>query len=157
MKLLALALLIPAILLTSGCGKKDDHAGHDHSAGKDAHAHPAKMGGQLVEVGSHDFNLELLRDGTSGKLTLWVLDAHAENFVRLTNETLVVEVADAGKIEAVVLKATANPATGEKAGDTSQFEALSDAFKTAKPLAVRVPSLQIGSRQFSVRTFDLKK
>ena len=77
--------------------------------------------------------------------------------LRLTNETLVVEVADAGKIETVVLKATANPATGEKSGDTSQFEALSDAFKTAKPLAVRVPSLQIGSRQFSVRTFDLKK
>ena len=160
MKLLALALLIPAILLTSGCGKKDDHAGHDHSAGKDddhGHAHSAKMGGQLVEVGSHNFNLELLRDGTSGKLTLWVLDAHAENFVRLTNDTLVVEVADAGKIETVVLKATANPATGEKVGDTSQFEALSDAFKTAKPLAVRVPSLQIGSRQFSIPTFDLKK
>ena len=161
MKLLALALLIPAVLFTSGCGKSDDHAGHDHSAGKDdhdhGHAHASKMGGQLVELGSHEFNLELLRDTESGKLSLWVLDGHAENFVRVTNETVTIEVAAGGKVEAVVLTATANAATGEKKGDTSQFEGRADAFKTAKLLAVRVPSIQIGAKQYSVRTFDLKK
>ena len=159
MKLLALALLIPAVLFTSGCGKSDDHAGHDHSAGKDdhGHVHESKMGGQLVELGSHEFNLELLRDTDSGKLSLWVLDGHAENFVRVTNETVTVEIAAGGKVEAVVLSATTNSATGEKKGDTSQFEGRSDAFKTAKLLAVRVPSIQIGAKQYSVRTFDLKK
>lgn len=162
MKLIALALLVPALVLSSGCGKKDDHAGHDHAAGDGhshgGHSHDPKMGGQLVEIGSHEFNLELLRDSASGKVTAWVLDGHAENFVRLTNETVSISVTgEAGKEEAVVLKATANSATGEKLGDTSQFEGQSDVFKTAKPLAVRVPSIQIKAKQYSGISFELKK
>jgi hypothetical protein len=159
MKRLALVLLIPAFAFMTGCGEKDEHAGHDHAAGKgdDHDVHTAKMGGQLVEVGSHEFNIELLRDSASGKITLWVLDAHAENFVRVTNETVAISVSPDGKDEAVVLKATANTATGEKLGSTSQFEGQSDAFKTAKPLAVRIPTLQIGAKQYSGLSVDLKK
>ncbi len=151
MKLLALALLVPVLVLNSGCGRKDDQTAADTGA------HSPKMGGQLVEIGSHEFNVELLRDASSGKISLWVLDAHAENFLRVTNETVTISVSDAGKDETVVLKAVANALTGEKVGSTSQFEGQSDAFKTAKPLAVRIPTLQIGAKQFSGTAVDLKK
>lgn len=163
MKLFALATLVSSLAFASGCGKSDDHAGHNHTPGEHAdhdhgHAHSPKMGGQLVEVGSHEFNLELLRDAATGKVTLWVLDAHAENFVRLTNTTVSISVtAEGTKEELVVLKAVGNSATGEKVGDTSQFDGESGAFRTAKPLAVRVPSIQIGTKQYSGISFELKK
>ena len=56
------------------------HAGHNHSHG---HVHTAPHGGTLVELGNHAYNVELLRDPATGKLTAWILDAHAENFIRI--------------------------------------------------------------------------
>jgi hypothetical protein len=104
------------------------HAGHNHSH---AHVHTAPHGGTLVELGNHAFNVELLRDKTAGKLTAWVLDAHAENFVRLKAPALALVAMPGGTFTPLSLKAVANPVTGEKVGDTSQFEVEADWLKTA--------------------------
>lgn len=110
--------------------------------------HTAPHGGTLIEVGDHAYNLELLRDPASGKLTVWVLDGHAENFVRIKAATIEAAAAVGGEKKTLSLKAVANAATGETVGDTSQFEVQADWLKGAAPIEVTVPSVEIKGRRF---------
>lgn len=141
LRLVALCLFS---LLLSACGR------HDHAAEKSGggHAHTAPHGGTLIEVGEHAYNLELLRDGAAGKLTVWVLDGHAENFVRLKAPAVEVTVTVGGEKKPLLLKAVANPATGETVGDTAQFEAQADWLKGSLPLEVMVAPVDIKGRRF---------
>ena len=128
---LRLALAAAVLAALSACGKKDDHAGHDHSA----HVHVAPHGGVLVELGDHAYNVELRRDHATGKLTAWILDGHAENFVRIAAPSLDLVAMPGGKFTKLTLLATANPGTGETVGNTSQFEVAADWLKTAPGFA----------------------
>jgi hypothetical protein len=82
-KRIALLALLP--LLALGCSRSHDHA---HDAAKSAggevhrhgHVHTAPHGGLLVEVGDHQFNVELVIDREIGRIAAYVLDGHAENF-----------------------------------------------------------------------------
>jgi hypothetical protein len=139
MNKLPLILIVAATVLVAGCGKKqsevvtygskdaldanratkaDPQAGHNHGGG---HAHRPLMGGELVELGEHQFNLELKFDAARGMLQAWVLDGHAENFVRVSMASFDIQEAG-GQGRTVTLHATANGMTGETAGDTSAFE-----------------------------------
>ena len=124
------ATLATVLLCTlAACTKKDPHAGHDHSAHA-KHAHAAPHGGTLVELGEHAFNLEFVRDAATGKLTAYVLDSHAESFVRISAPSFEITATVAGAKQKLTLVAVANAATGEKIGATSQFEATADWLKT---------------------------
>lgn len=145
--------LLGAVWGLGGCGKQEPVSlpatqGHGH-------AHTAKYGGVLVEVGSHEFNLEVLVDPAAGKLTLWTLDAHAEAYVRIAAPQieLVAKVNDGPEV-ALVAKPVANPATGEVAGSSAQFEAVSAALKGAKDVEGQVKSIILGSKTFSGIRFD---
>jgi hypothetical protein len=85
------------------------------------HAHTAPHGGTLVELGDHQYNLELVRDAAAGTLMIYILDAHAENFVRVPLKSIEVSVRVGERPEKVSLAATANALSGETVGDTSQF------------------------------------
>ena len=123
----ALVLRLLAVpLLLAGCAKSRDH---DHAGG--GHAHVAPHGGTLVEVGEHRYNVELVRDSTAGRLTAYILDAHAENFVRLKATEIAFVAMPAGQFTPLKLRAVANPATGETVGNTSQFEVEAAWLKTA--------------------------
>ena len=76
-----------ALLAAAGCAKKEAPA-HDHGPG---HAHTAPHGGVLVELGDHAAALELRFDAARGVLQAWVLDGHAENFVRIAQPRFEVE------------------------------------------------------------------
>src|SRR6185503_1476227 len=90
----------------------------------------APHGGTLVELGEHAYSLELVRDPATGSLSIFILDAHAENFVRIKAATLEL-VATVGREQRVLsLRAVANSATGETVGDTSQFDGQADWLKT---------------------------
>ena len=45
-----------------------------------------------MELGEHAYNLELVRDAEAGKLVAYVLDGHAENFIRIAAPSI--EVVD---------------------------------------------------------------
>ncbi len=80
MRFIGPTITLLSLALACGCGRPHDHAaepGHVHT-----HQHAAPHGGMLVEVGDHQFNVELVHDAGTGTLTLYTLDAHAENFVR---------------------------------------------------------------------------
>jgi hypothetical protein len=115
----------------AGCGKKSDQA-----AGKSGgHVHVAPHGGTLVELGDHAYNLELVRDAAAGKLIVYVLDGHAEHFVRIKSPAIELIAMPGGNYTPLSLKAVANSATGETVGDTSQFEVQADWLKTTAEFA----------------------
>ena len=158
-KTLVSSLFLSALVaLCSGCSKKKStEAAHDHEHGKAGHhVHVAPHGGTLVEVGEHQFNLEFILDASSGKLTAYLLDAHAENFVRLETQTLEIDVAAPGPARRLILNATANAATGETVGNTSQFEAQADWLKQSGALNGEIGPLEIRETKFPPVAFQLK-
>ncbi len=150
-----LALLLAALPLLAGCSKSHDHAADKKSAAADhEHVHTAPHGGTLVELGEHAYNLELLRDRAAGKLTAWVLDGHAEHFVRINAPTLALIAMPGGKFTPLTLQAVANPATGEKLGDTSQFEVQADWLKIAGAFS-GIFTLEIKGTKFEQVAYSL--
>jgi hypothetical protein len=155
------ALLISAVsmlaLIVVGCGdSKPAAAGsdHDHESEHAEHVHRPKMGGQLVELGEEAFHFELLNDRTTGRLTLWVLDGEVENFLRVTNASFAAVLSANGRETPIEFKATVNGATGERVGDTSQFDAQADILKTTNVLSGRLPEVDIRGSSFTNVTFQ---
>jgi len=151
-RLLPWVIALFSTALITACSKKTDHAGHDHGT---AHVHGAPHGGVLVEVGAHQYNLEFVHDAAAGKLTAYVLGGHAEDFVRIGQPALELALTQPGPARSLTLLGTVNPATGEKAGDTSQFEASADWLKTTAPLVGRVTRIDIRGTVFSDIAFTL--
>ena len=106
--------------------------------------HVAPHGGQLVEVGEHGsgYNLELVLH-PDGFLQIYVLDAHAENFVRIPAPSIEIEIPVEGNASRTLLcEPVADTATGETVGNTSLFtstERISDLL----PLQAVIPQLQL--------------
>ena len=130
---LRLLLALAGVAFLATACSKSDHAAHDHDkkTAHSAHDHTAPHGGTLIEIGEHAYNLELVRDNTAGKLTAYVLDGHAEDFVRIAVPTLELVAMPGGRYTPLTLRAVANPSTGETIGNTSQFAVQADWLKTA--------------------------
>jgi hypothetical protein len=153
MKTSLLHIALCAFLLGgfSACSKKNtDSADHGHGH----HVHVAPHGGTLIEIGDHQFNLELVRDAATGTLNAYVLDAHAENFVRLPLPSLSLTAHHGGTETPLVLHPVANAATGETAGDTSQFSAQADWLKTTPTFDGVVPEISIRGSRFEKIVFN---
>jgi hypothetical protein len=97
-----------------------------------AHEHHAPHQGTLVELGEEFAHLELLLDAATGHLSAYVLDGEAENPVRISQSSLQIKVKDKKGSYLVKLKAVANNLTGEKVGNTSEFQG---EFKKLKGLS----------------------
>lgn len=148
--LAALCIVAASALAVVARAKSDEHAHH---------AHVAPHGGTLVEVGEHQFALEFVRDAEAGTLTLYVLDAHAENFVRLPAKAIEVTVDVKGRAEKLSLAAVANELSGETVGDTSQFTAQADWLKRDGEFAGKIAALEIRGTVFKdvAFTFPVNK
>lgn len=145
-------LALAALLLAAGCGKPAGGGG-----GHGGHVHTAPHGGLLVEVGEHAYNVELVRDADAGKLTAYILDGHAENFVRVAMPALELTAITGGEKKALKLAAVANAATGETVGNTSQFEAQADWLKKSGEFPGTISALEIKGTTFRDIAFYLKK
>lgn len=119
-----------------------------------AHEHHAPHGGQLVELGEEFGHVELLLDAGSGKLDAWVLDGEAEKAVRIKAKTLILNLKAGKKVKTVVLKAVANPLTGETVGDTSQFGGLSPDLKGKAQFGGNVESINLLGKTFKKAAFS---
>ena len=113
------------------------------------HVHTALMGGELIPVDEHGcgYNLELLID-ESDRLSIYILDAHAEGFVRISQATLEVSIKENNQSTVLTLDAVADSATGETVGDTSHFRT-PDSIQVARPFSGHVKSLVIGSHEYN--------
>jgi len=157
--LAAMKLLFPLSLLAAvavlggspGCARKD--GGASVSGG---HVHAAPHGGRLIELGEHAHNLEIVRDA-EGRLTLYVLDGHADSFIRLTTPVIEAIATVSGEKRRLTFKAVANPVTGETVGNTSQFEAQPDWVKATPDFEAVIPQLEIRGRVYSDVALRLPK
>ena len=129
-----------------GCERRSDHAegaGHTHT-----HQHTAPHGGILIEVGDHQFNVELVHDAATGTLTLYTLDAHAENFVRIALPAIELSVTAGGQTRSLTLLPVANAATGETVGATSQYQTQAEWLKGATGLTGTITLLDFNGAEF---------
>lgn len=143
-------LLAALLALVAGCGERE----HAAPAG---HHHESPHGGTAVELGGHEAHLDVVLDSAAGKLTAYVMDAHAENFVRIPAESFEIIAKLSVGDTTLVLKAVANPASGEKAGDTSQFEAQSDALKGVAGFDAELKQLSVWGKTYSKISFRAGK
>lgn len=125
-------------LLAAGCGQGGEHASEG------GHGHTAPHGGELVELGEHAYSLEFVIDREAGRLTAYVLDGHAENFIRSDLAGIPVMVND----QLLILLPVANVVTGETIGSTAQFEAGADWLKTPLALMLKIPALTLRGSTF---------
>jgi hypothetical protein len=154
MKIIRLVLaLAAAALLVAGCSKSQETEKKSSDAG---HVHTAPHGGTLVEIGDHAYNLELVRDNAAGKLTAYVLDGHAENFVRIAAPSFTLIAMPGGQYTPLVMKAVANASTGETVGDTSQFEVQADWLKDAPDFS-GIFTIEIKGTKFEQAAYHLPK
>ena len=130
----ALAALLP---FSPGCGPgHDEHDGHDHGDhdhgdhdhSHEGHVHVAPHGGELVAIAEEFFNAELLLNSETGELRVYLLDSHAENPVRVTQEAIDLTVQLDSVTHELSLPAVADALTEETVGDSSQFAIQSSAL-----------------------------
>jgi hypothetical protein len=143
-------LLLAAAML-AGCDSKEDAK----KGGK--HEHKPPHAGTLVEFGEEFAHLELVLDPASGQLTGYMLDGEAEKAVRLDQKEIALKVQGKPAEFTVVLKAAGNALTGEKPGDTSQFEGQSDALKRLKVFDAAVAKITVKGKEFSNVAFNFPK
>ena len=144
--------LLIAFLLTltlTACTK------HDHEKPTSGgHVHTAPHGGTLVELGEHAYSLELVRDAATGRLSAYVLDGHAENFIRVKAASLEIVATVGTEKRPLMFRAMANPATGETVGDTSQFDAEAEWLKTTATFDARLTAIEIRGTRFTDVAFN---
>ena len=149
----SIALGAAITMVAAGCGDSHEHA--EHKGGE--HHHEPKYGGTLVEIGHHEFNLEFVRDAATGTLNAYVLDGHVVNFVRVPLESFEVIAKVGDRTEKLAFKPAANPATGETAGDTSQFQAQADWLKTADSFEGVLKEIAIRGSTYTFVAFKFPK
>jgi hypothetical protein len=152
-----LRLLCAALLLggLAACGKNETAATASTSPAQ--HAHHPPHGGTPVVLGGEAYHLEFVRDAIVGKLSAYVLDGEMEEFVRLTAPSLELVVIISGARLTLTLHAVANPATGEKIGDTSLFEVEAEWLKGTDNFDVVLPGIDIRGTHFGPVAFNFPK
>lgn len=152
MKNLFAILCVSALACFTGCDNQPKSS-HSHSG----HHHEPPHGGTAIDLGDEEAHLEFVLDAAAGKLTCYVLKAHMAGFQRITQESLELAATVGGKAETLTLKAVANAATGEKAGDTSQFEAQADWLKTAKSFNAELKTISVRGKDYAALKFNFPK
>jgi hypothetical protein len=87
-------------------------------------------GGTPVALGDL-YYLELVLDPAQGTLEAYVLDSELENFIRIADPSFELVATAGGERHVLTFRPVASPATGESAGQTSEFTAQGDWLKTA--------------------------
>ena len=147
-------LAVTLSVFLTGCGDKDEKAGanhdgaHDHG-GAHKHEHRAPHGGTAIVLGKEAFHLELVRTAEAGLLTCYILDGHMESFIRIPAPHLSIETTVSNQTQTLELVPVANAATGEKSGDTSQFEARAAWLKTTTNFTGKVFGITIKGTTFT--------
>jgi hypothetical protein len=144
------ALVVLAVAVLAGCDAKEEGKGGKHE-------HHAPHQGTLVEFGEEFAHLELVLDTATGLLTGYMLDGEAEKPVRLLQTEIRIDVqAKAGGF-GVQLKATGSSLTGEKPGDTSQFEGQADGLKGLKEFDATVAKVTVKGKDFAGVQFNFPR
>jgi hypothetical protein len=118
------------------------------------HEHHPPHGGTPVVLGEEAYHLELVLDRDAGRLSAYVLDGEMENFIRSSAPSFQVTATVGSEQQTLIFQAVANAATGEKIGDTAQFEASADWLKTTPVFDAALTTLDIRGTTFAHVPFN---
>lgn len=151
-----MVLTVALTVVFSGCG---EHRSVRPTAAAPAHKHEhvAPHGGTAVELGRDEFHLELVADLVAGRLTAYLLDGELEQFIRVPAPAFQVIAIVGGAERTLTFNAVSNPATGEMAGDTSQFEATAGWLKATTNFDATLKELTIRGKAYRDVTFNFPK
>lgn len=153
------SVIVPGLSLlvvAAGCSKSapspSSDAGHGHS-----HAKPSSSphGGTPVQVGAHDFHLELVNDTHAGKMLAYVFDDHFEKPVSVPPTTFDLIATFGGQEH----KAVFNPGDGaaSPATNVSVFFATAPWLKQATEFEGLIPQITLKNETFTNITFSFPK
>ncbi len=152
---------IPVALLLAACSGEERPApaaaGDAHSHDHEAHAHAPRYGGVLVELGDHEAQVELALDGETGTLTAYLWDGHVEEAVRSDMKSLRISLITGRDPLEIDLWPVTDPLTGEKAGDTSRFEATVERLKGAIAFDGILGDVTLRGRQYRGKAFEYRE
>ncbi len=113
----------------------------------------APHGGTAVALGD-DYAVEFVLDPAAGRLDAYFLDDDLENFIRVAMPSFDLTASVGGEKRSLRFEPTANPATGETAGNTSCFSAQAGWLKTASSFDAVLPRLEVRGRPFQDTAFS---
>ena len=143
------------MLDAGGCGAGDAPAKPAEAAHH--HEHVPPHGGTAVELGHEEFHIEFVLDATAGRLTAYVMDGELEQFIRIPAASFEVQAKVNGADQSLTFSPVANAATGEKAGDTSQFEASAVWLKTTTNFDATLRELTVRTQTYRAVKFNFPK
>ena len=155
---LRLTALLSSLALALACAAGCTRAPSPAPAGQPhGHEHHPPHGGTPVVLGDEAYHVELVLDAQAGTLQAYILDAEMENFVRSAVPSIEIAADVGGAPRTLVLKAVANPATGETVGDTSLFEAQADWLRDARQFDAVLGSVTIRGTTFTGVRFNFPR
>ena len=110
-----------------------------------------------MQVGSHGFHLELVRDAEKGRFQAYVLDGHAERYVAVPERSFEMVATVANQPQKVTFNRTAAPATGKVADTSHEFEGTADWIKSATNFNAVLPKITLKGKTFTNVTFSFPK
>ena len=157
MKTNQLLALLACLPLLNGCREKADSRAEPPARApqKHSHQHTPPHGGTAVVLGAEEYHLEFVLDPAAGRLRAWVLDAHMDKFIRVTNESFAVQAE--GRAEPLVFQAEASQATGETLGDTSAFAAQAGWLRDTTNFNAVIPALPLRSKIYRDVKFNFPR
>jgi hypothetical protein len=155
MKTSTLLCVALAAELAGGCSKTKPVAPAKEAVHR--HEHKAPHGGAPVELGEEEYHVEFVLDAPEGKLQAFVMDGELENFVRINAPVVEITAQVSGQREKLRLQPVANNATGEKVGDTSQFEARADWLKATSRFDAVLKEITVHGKTFTNILFNFPK
>ena len=107
-------------------------------------------GGTPVQVGSHDYHLELVNDPTEGRMMAYVLDDHAEKpeSVPPTTFDLIARIGGAEQ------RVTFTSMTNAAGTNVTSFVAAAEWLKTATNFEGTIPKITLGNETFENINFS---
>ncbi len=145
-----LCLLALTALLLVACDRSaqrpDPRPAHSHH-------HEPPHGGTVVVLGNEEFHLEVLAHPAEGRLQVYVLDGHMDNFIRLPDASFDCVLRAADEEHRLTLAAVRRRATGEEVGNTALFEGQADWLKGRTNFQMELPVLTIRGREYRAVKF----
>jgi hypothetical protein len=129
--------------------KKEEH-GHDHFNGP-------PHGGTPVQVGSHAYHLELVRDASAGKIQAFVLDGHMEHYRKVSEKSFELVAKIGTNQHRIEFQRAPEPGQTKVADASSMFEAKADWIKTASKFDGVIPTITLGGKTFTNIVFSFPK
>jgi hypothetical protein len=141
------ALLAVAVL--SACGRNAPESEETEHACD----HAPLYGGQLIEIGEHFAQVELVHESATGRLTAYIWDGHVEHPRPIAMKSIRVIVGG----EQVNLLPVSNPLTGDEPGRSSQFEGQSERLRDVERFDGALGKMRFGEAEFAETEFRYGK